>query len=128
MNRVKDYSQFAVCFVGLSYIAFWPLIAHDGGAATLEAALICGSHSAGVMDRICRPPYAMTLSPGLHLVGLLAAAGVVLRFLLCRLRRPRRNGSGTIAPLANRLPLRPLTPPSRPVKPRRQFGLRGTPH
>jgi hypothetical protein len=128
MNRVKDYCQFAVCFVGLGYIAFWPLIAHDGGGATLEAALICGGHSAGLVDRICRPPYAMALSPGLHLVGFLSAAGVVLRCLLCRLRRPRRAGSGIAARPASRPCSRLMTPPPRPIKPRRQFGLRGTPH
>ncbi len=50
MNRVKEYMQFAVWFVGLGYMALWPLTAHDNGIATLGAALICGSHSLGPDD------------------------------------------------------------------------------
>ncbi len=37
MNRVKDYVQFAVWFVGLGYMALWPLTAHDHGIAAQGA-------------------------------------------------------------------------------------------
>jgi hypothetical protein len=40
MNRVKDYVQFAVRFVGLGYLALWPVTAHDNGIAALGAAFI----------------------------------------------------------------------------------------
>lgn len=136
MNRVKDYIQFAVCFAGLGYIAFWPLTAHDNTIARFEASLICDGPFSALTDAICRVPHAVTLSPGLHLLGQLAAATVVLRCLMRRWQRRRRAFSGTIiippelhSPI-QRLPAmrRPAAPPPRPVKPRRQFGLRGVAH
>ena len=77
MNRVKDYIQFAVCFAGVGYIVLWPLTAHDSAIAASTASLICGGDFPG--DAICRLPHPLTLSPGLHLLGLVSALAVCAR-------------------------------------------------
>ncbi len=132
MNRVKDYIQFAVGFVGVGYIVLWPLTAHDNGIAPLEAAFICG-HSFGLTDLICHPPHVLRLSPGLHLIGSISVAFIGLRVLFRRLYRRRAPaGDRTALPSAARIitalrqPLaqKPM-PPLRRVKPRSHFGLRG---
>lgn len=134
MNRVKDYIQFAVCFAGLGYVTLWPLTAHDGPIAAFEASLICSDRF--LADAICRLPQPMTLSPGLHLAGLLAATAVVARcawWRLARLLHFRRAVPGDTARVISRLRIlaRAGSPASMPirraVKPRRQFGLRGLP-
>ena len=146
MIRVKDYIQFAVRFVGLGYIALWPLTAHDNGIAaylaTFNAFAVCGQ-SFAVVDLICDPPQLLSLSPGLHLIGMLSAAYVMSRLLLRKLcrrsqgRRPVRGPTATSDPAPQ--PTVPLSqslrhrftqqpPPPRAVRPRSHFGLRGAPH
>ncbi len=103
MNRVRDYMGFALWFLGLGYMALWPLTAHD----------------------------ALHLSPGSHLVGMLAAAWVVAGLALRPIRRWRRSRAavndrvsfGALSPRT----ARPAPPPRRYVKPRSNFGLRGVP-
>ncbi len=103
MNRVLDYMGFALWFLGLGYMALWPLTAHD----------------------------ALYLSPGLHLVGMLASVWVLAGLALWPIRRSRRSlaavnkraSSGTLKPRS----ARPPPPPRRYVKPRSHFGLRGMP-
>jgi hypothetical protein len=108
------------------------LTTHLGTVAEFEASLICGGHF--LTDAICQLPQPLTLSPGLHLIGLLSATAVVARCVLRRcmgLRRvapapavaaipPARMAAWQSAPA--------LRPGARPVRPRRQFGLRGVPH
>jgi hypothetical protein len=148
MNRVKDYLQFTVWFVGLGYLALWPLTAHDNGMAAFGAAFICGGHS--LINMICDPAHALRLSPGLHLIGTMSAACVIVRLLLrqwCHWRWQRCAPTGAAADEGNpaeRNPAtglranrwsaklgRPSAPPSLPlraVRPRTHFGLRGAPH
>lgn len=103
MNRVRDYIGFALWFLGLGYMALWPLTVHA----------------------------ALHLSPGLHLVGMLSSAWVMAGLALRPVRRWRRSraavddrvSSGASPPrLARSAP-----PPRRYVKPRSHFGLRGVP-
>ncbi|MCF8477285.1 MAG: hypothetical protein K9G60_09650 [Pseudolabrys sp.] len=142
MNRVKDHIRFAVWFVGLGYIALWPLTKHDSSIvayfATFHVFAVCGQSSA-VVDLICDPPQPLRLSPGLDLIGMLSAACVAVRLLLRHLRRLRQ---GRVA-MARREPapypvaqpsqarrhrFAPEPPPARAVRPRAHFGLRGVPH
>ena len=147
MNRVIEYIRFAVWFVGLGYIVMWPLTAHDNALVQLEASLVCG-RTFGLKDLMCDPHAVLHLSPGLHLIGLLAAIGVVLRLLLRRfLRAPLpATGESPSPALAVRMAAtlersfgrpsghafgpafgqKPL-PPLRTVKPRAHFGLRDAP-
>ena len=131
MNRVQDYVQFSVRFAGLGYIALWPLTVHEGAIAELEASLICGERF--LTEAICRLPQPLTLTPGLHLIGLTSALAVVALCVWRRLirLRPARRAPPPVqsAPAAqrSRMPAG-LTERPRPVKPRRQFGLRGLPH
>lgn len=144
MNRVGDHLQFAVWFVGLGYLALWPVTAHDNGIAAPGAALFCGGHSSDAAHAMCEFPHALRLSPGLHLIGTAAAAYVLVRLLLRQWRHWRRQKSApadaapnernsTIRISPERWPAklrRALAPPPspRPVRPRRHFGLRGAPH
>jgi hypothetical protein len=126
MNRVRDYIQFAVCFAGIGYIVLWPFTAHDDAIAAFGASLICGGNF--MADAFCRLPHPLTLSPGLHLIGLFSALAVVARCVLLRLARlrPARRASPVAAAVVLRPRMSPaLTERPRPVKPRRQFGLRG---
>lgn len=130
MNRVRDYIQFAVCFTGVGYIVLWPLTAHDDVVAAFGASLICGGNF--ITDAICRLPHPLTLAPGLHLIGLASALAVVAHCVLRRLVR-LRPASRALPPEAAVVVSRPrmaaaLTEKPRPVKPRRQFGLRGVSH
>ncbi len=130
MNRVQDYFGFAMWFLGLGYIALWPLTAHDDGVALLDMLSVCGRQSV-IAELICASHGEMHLSPGLHLVGVLAVAGVILglagrpirRWL--RLRATARGRLGALVP--RRYSNRRAPPPRRFVKPRSQFGLRGAP-
>lgn len=111
MDRVRDHICFAVWFVGLSYLALWPMT------------------GPGV------------LSPGLHLAGALAAAWVMLRLIwliLARLVRAAWPGAARVslspARLANALKRSraigrrfEAEAPPRWVPRRREFGLRGPP-
>lgn len=112
MNRVGEYIRFVMWFMGLGYAVLWPFTAYDGLGVRLQ------------------------LSPGLHLVGMLAASGVAICLLLRPLRRWRRSrepGAAASAPSAQpavhlRLLRKPPPPPRRYVRPRTHFGLRNAPH
>ena len=129
MNRVRDYFGFATWFLGLGYIVLWPLTAHDDGLALLDFLSVCDRHFV-VAELICASHGALQLSPGLHLVGMVAAAGVLLGLLLRPIRRWLRTRA-TVNRLGSMLPRRHTArrapPPRRYVKPRSQFGLRGAP-
>ncbi|RDV04865.1 hypothetical protein [Undibacter mobilis] len=114
MDRVKDYIRFVVWFVGLSYVALWPAAGSD----------------------------LAPLSPGLHLIGMLAAFWVLARLCLLLCGRvagkllpkaawaslsPRRLRAA-LGRVLMRLTLRRIEPPPpHYVHPRREFGLRGEP-
>ena len=130
MNLVRDYIGFAVRFVGLGYMALWPLTAAGEGVADVDLSFLCG----GILAP-CRWSPALHLSPGLHIAGTLSAAfvlGVLALRLLRRVRRKQPPDAVYAKPdIAGRLKLkrRPPAPPPRRYVPRRsEFGLRGTPH
>jgi hypothetical protein len=114
MNRVAEYIRFVMWFMGLGYAGLWPFTAYD------------------VADLGVR----LQMSPGLHLVGMMAASGVaiclLLRPLRRRWRRARATGADTPAlqPVVRLRLLRkpPPPPPRRYVRPRTHFGLRNAPH
>ena len=105
MNRVWDYTGFVVWFLGLGYIALWPLAAPDH----------------------------LALPPALNFLGTVSAVYVVVSLLLREFMRWRRapGGTGAASALAAQNPnAPPRQNPARPlptVKPRRHFGLRGMP-
>lgn len=103
MNRVWDYISFSVWFAGLGYIALW----------------LFGSSN------------QLVLSPGLHAVGVAAAMFVPVRLLARAVGRRRHNAQSASHPrkpaAVLRQPRRKAAYPSRPVKPRSHFGLRGMP-
>jgi hypothetical protein len=106
MNRVWDYMGFVIWFLGLGYIALWPLASPDH----------------------------LVLPPALNVLGAASAIFVVVSLLLREIMRWRRtlDGAGAASALAAQNPdgpprqnsVRPLPT----VKPRRHFGLRGMPH
>ncbi len=75
MDRAKDHICFVIWFVGISYMALWPL------------ALPCAGLATESWQNICQSQEALMLSPGLHLIGGAAACCVTLRLLLLLLRR-----------------------------------------
>ena len=115
MDRCKDYVRFAVWFAGLGYIALWLLTAHGIGGIGLGA--------------------AWTLPPALHVIGLLAAAYVVLRALSMLIRHWRARRAAAVVPaitpefVSARLWSPRWKAPAglQAVKPRSHFGLRGAP-
>lgn len=155
MNRVKDYTQFVIGFVGIGYMVLWPLTAHDNGVVAFGTALVCRGRAAGWIAMACDQSHGLRLSPGLHVLGLASAACVMIR-LVSRQWRRRRDAAAaaphdpsqagqTTPPCAacadamTRGPVdrvaaalrRSITPPRpspRAVRPRRDFGLRGAPH
>ena len=134
MNRLRDYVGFAVWFAGLGYMAIWPLSASGTSGALFGAPLLCRAPTAfGLLGVLCNTPHPLTLSPTLHVLGLLSAIAVALR-LACRALRRMRRARLTCATTARRIriPTAPIparrskpTPPLPRVKPRSQFGLRG---
>lgn len=137
MNRVRDDSGFAVCFVGLGYIALWPFTSSDQGGTSFAAAVFCRAGTFSLPDLLCNLAHPVTLPPAMHVIGLAAAVFVALRLLLRAIRRRRRapaSGAGARSALAARIPAANLRVPPRkparwlrPVKPRSHFGLRGMP-
>ncbi len=107
----KEYCRFAISFVGLGYIALWPLAGYGGRLFGVSL-------------------HPLSLPPALQAVGMLSAIFVTMRLLLLVVRRLRGQGSAptaatpeeAVTPRAWRKFLRHLPP----VKPRSQFGLRGT--
>jgi len=134
MNRVHDYIGFAVRFLGIGYMALWPLTAADGGFTAFDMSFLCVGSSA--LDALCRLNPALQLSPGLHLIGTSSAAYVLGALALRPLRRWRRSraaaanmaGPDILARLKLVRRPRPGPAPRRYVPPRSQFGLRGAPH
>ncbi len=131
MNRVQDYSRFAVWFTGIGYIVLWPMTAQDGGIAAMP--LVCGQ-AFTLSDFICAPRVGLPLSPGLHLVGMMSLTFVVMCLALRPLRslRMRMRNKGSQTPLSIvRIRIgkrRAPPPPRRYVPPRSHFGLRSPPH
>lgn len=103
MNCVWDYISFAVWFAGLGYIVLWLF---------------------GSTDQLI-------LSPGLHAAGVAAAMFVPLRLLVRAIGRRRHRTQTASHPRKPAAVLRQSRRkpayPSRPVKPRSHFGLRGMP-
>jgi len=147
MDRVKDYICFIVWFVGLSYVALWPMAVPDVVMSWLspeeQLSRGCEGLSVASLREFCEVHAAAALSPGLHLIGMLAAfwvtarlmALLIRRLLLALLRHPALN---RLSPARFRAVLRqPLAlptwprcrpaPPPRYVPPRREFGLRRPP-
>ncbi|MCW5688511.1 MAG: hypothetical protein KIT76_08205 [Pseudolabrys sp.] len=104
MNRVWNYLSFAVWFVGLSYMALWPL-------AIEQPMLSAAMHGLGAVAAL----WVMARLAWLALRRLLRAAGVPARWRLA-LRQS-----------VNALRRDPPAPPPRWVPPRREFGLRRAP-
>jgi len=111
MDRCKDYFCFAVCFAGLGYIA------------------LCTLAGCGDLFGVSLSPLA--LPPALRLAGTLSAIFVGLRALLLVSRRLRGPPAApaTLPGMAvpARIPRRKASRQVAAVKPRAQFGLRGTP-
>ncbi|MGA7974463.1 MAG: hypothetical protein WCA36_16825 [Pseudolabrys sp.] len=136
MERCRDYLSFAVWFAGIGYAVLWPFAALGSDGRLFGASVLCGGSRGGAMAALCGLPHPLSLPFGLHVMGLAAAMTVAAR-LSCRLLR-RQRAHGTIPPaavisarLAGALPVRPPPAPTRrlrTVKPRKHFGLRGTPH
>lgn len=133
MNRVTDYMRFAMWFLGLGYIALWPVTAQDNAFAPMGLSFICGQLA--LPDFLCGTQAGLRLSPGLHLAGMTSSACVLICLVLRPLRRRfrgRANGSAkAMASPVARLRLgkrRAPPPPRRYVPPRSHFGLRGAPH
>ena len=92
MDRVRNYISFITWFVGLSYLALWPLAVPCAGVTMESWRDTCQSHS------------ALVLSPGLHVIGAAAAGWAVLRLGLFGLRRLLR----IVSPKAERFHSRRL--------------------
>ncbi|MFA6266783.1 MAG: hypothetical protein WC670_13850 [Pseudolabrys sp.] len=150
MTRVKDHIRFVMWFVGLSYIALWPMIVPGGIVAWLlpadaaaQAQLSCAGFVITPLQGLCRSHQMLQLPPGLHLIGALAAFGVSVRIFWLLLRRLvrallPRNAQTSLSSVRLRVALKePLvrsirrrfyrSPPPRWVPRRDHFGLRGTP-
>jgi hypothetical protein len=126
-NRVADYCGFAVRFIGLGYLVLWPFSTPDPFG----------------LVQFCRPdtpfrylfyhwPQFVHLTPGLHLIGILCAGYLAIR-LLFRRRARASHANGALTPsasdpatLAGALRRAPLVKPPPKVKPRSEFGLRGS--
>jgi hypothetical protein len=127
MDRFKDYVGFAIWFAGLGYIVLWPLTAPNAAGQLFGASVVCQAHV--LFDWLCNSTHPLTLPPVLHVIGMLSAVSVTVRVLLIGLRRSRRTGiaPAPVAPLQQPQPLRrKFRRPPLPIKPRSQFGLRGT--
>ena len=146
MDRVRDYSTFAIGFCGVGYLLLWPFCSPDASGELFGTALLCGDRAVMPLRWLCALPHPLHLSLPLNLLGLFSAVLAVARLALKRLTRrwPRAGAlAAADAPTghppaisiepnpvcrARRLP--PLGPlrSSRPVTPRTHFGLRGRPH
>jgi hypothetical protein len=129
MNRCRDYLGFAIWFAGIGYAVLWPFSA-NGGGLPFGASIVCG----GAIAVLCDLPRLIVLPAGLHALGFAAAMMVAARMLLRLLDRWRlRPDVAPAAALNMRLPgaipvrAQPPARPSRKVKSRKHFGLRGMP-
>lgn len=138
MNRARDYINFAVKFVGLSYVVLWPVSVTGTSGNVFGAAVVCGGRLGAAMDHLCRLPHLLRLNLGLHFVGAVFAVLAVLHIAArtVRSRRPPSVGGAAAAtaasvaavkPKMTRFRFRPLPPPRKLGGPRKEFGLRGVP-
>jgi hypothetical protein len=140
MDRVRDYSAFAIAFCGIGYVLLWPFCSPNASGELFGAALLCGERTVAPLRWICALPHPLHLSLPLNLLGLASAVLALARLacgLLKRLWPSHVALAATDGATAGRAPAvgsapsarasRPLRP-LRPVKPRTQFGLRGSPH
>jgi hypothetical protein len=134
VNRFKGYLGFAVWFVGLGYVALWPLAASGYGGTLFGASLLCGGSDthlfgANVLAMLCHVKHPLTLPPTLHVMGFSATIVAGLRFIYRTLYRYRRARAVAMAAPSVELPTAmvrrqpPLRLPRR-FPPRRHFGLR----
>jgi hypothetical protein len=141
MNRIKDYTSFAIWFAGLGYIVLWPLTAPEWDGRPFGTPIFCRDNSLSTLDLLCNSAHSLPLPPGLHALGFMAAVFVTTRLLYFAVWRSRRSAGAEAAnsPAApvNRIQIAMLQPPKRKapprpplrsVKPRNHFGLRGMPH
>jgi hypothetical protein len=134
VNRIREYFEFEVRFVGAGYLLLWPVLAHDNAFALLNMPIFCGEDAVVPSAPLCDVLPVLQLPPGLHLIGLVSAGYVVFTFALRLprlLRRFRREPADVDAAQPPALP--PAAAQLRreelltlgPVRPRKTFGLRG---
>jgi hypothetical protein len=133
VNRFKDYLGFAVWFIGLGYVALWPLATSGYSGKLFGASLLCGGSAhlfgADVLGVLCHLKHPLTLSPMLHVMGFSATIITGLRLVYRTLYRYRRARAVAMAAPSVELPTAmvrrqpPLRLPRR-FPPRRHFGLR----
>lgn len=134
MDRFRDYVGFSIQFVGLGYIALWPLSTADG-SRLFGAPFVC---TGGLLQVVCNWPHPLTFGFGLHAAGalctLLALPTLGIR-VVARARKkggraatPARPSRPAVVALAPKPPRHPVPPPRKIVEPRTHFGLRGLPH
>jgi amino acid transporter len=133
MNLVRDYLNFAAWLLGIGYVVLWPFTALPASGAPLAAAQVC---ALAPLRFLCALPHPLSLPLGLQIIGGLSAVWVILRLAmrgiahLRQARAPHVAGAATLGArlsvAAARTPRRRPAPPLRTVKPRSQFGLRGT--
>ncbi len=136
VNRIKDYTGFAIWFAGLGYLALWPVASPDLDGKPFGAFMFCRDVSLSVLDLLCNSAHPLQLPPTLHALGFLSTMFVTVRLLQYALKRARRALASSavgmsvpmtrlpnVVPSPQRKPTRPLCP----VKPRTHFGLRGMP-
>jgi hypothetical protein len=120
MQRLKACAGFAVWFVGLTYIVLWALSGPLGGSAQR-----CEG-GARWTAAFCGLTHPHTLSPLVHLVGLVAAIAAFVRLLLIALRSTSKSrDAAAVVPGKFLRRLRRPEPTVRRVKGRDHFGLRG---
>lgn len=131
MNRVRDYADFAARLLGTGYLVLWPFTAILQGGGPLGATWVC---TLAPLRFVCALPHPLILPPGLHFIGVVGAAWVVLRLAVRALARWRHARASATLTLDARIPSVVLRPPRRKpiaplrtVKPRSHFGLRGPP-
>jgi hypothetical protein len=136
MNRIKDYTGFAAWFAGLGYIVLWPLTSSEFGGQPFGASLVCRDSTPQLLDFVCNSTRPLSMAPGLHALGFMAAVFVATRLLVSGVRCSRRAVTphtsvpsllAAQTPHAAPPPPRKPRPPGPTVRPRTHFGLRGVP-
>jgi hypothetical protein len=128
MNRLRDYIGFIIRFLGLGYLALWPLASNGGaGGKLFGASILCRT---GVLDVLCHSPHPLAMPPALHAMGVLSVLAVAGQFIWRLLRRARHRAAARTpiipAPGVDNSLRKPTPRPRcRPVQPRDHFGLRG---
>lgn len=144
MDRVRDYSAFAIGFCAVGYLLLWPFCSPNDFGELFGAALLCGDRAIMPLRWLCALPHPLHLSLPLNLLGLFSAVIALARLALKLLARlwPRAGvlaaavGAPAGRPPAIGIEPSPVCRPrhfgplraSRPVTPRTHFGLRGRPH